>query len=564
MRLAVVAGLVILAAAAVLVGTAPVDAQPEATVRIDHVDVSTFPNVRLTVTIVGPDGRPKLGLNGGNFDVLQSGYPVSQLDVKREQGGAVDLVMAIDVSRSMAGAPLGSAKQTAVALVDALGPADRAAIVSFADNTRPLVDFTSDKDALKQAIQGLEAGAYTAFYDGVFTAVRIATTSPAAGRAVVVISDGQEYSPEPFRDPASIVQEALTGGIQVYTVYFGIEQPTLLFTEVGAITGGRHFDGADSALIGRLTAHVQETLRQRYVLEFPSSVQSGTDVAPIAVRVKLAGQELEATSSLCSDTPTPIVWLPQIAPGSDIDGSPVLEPGILCSVSPIARVEYLLDGDTVHAETMPPFAYTLYADKLERGHHLLTLRLTDADGSQTTKDFVFGVSGSTFNSAYLLLVVGAAVIIVFAFAFLAVRRGSAEATASAGPVPTPVPATTPAQPGGPAGSVQACLITIAGPTEGQVYPLASKAMLIGRAAECDIVLGGAAVSRQHARITRKNGRCLVQDLGSTNGTLVNGKRIKQAEIAPGDELQVGDHRLRLAGPGQETSGSEIVVRPPLW
>jgi Ca-activated chloride channel family protein len=264
MRLAVLLGLVALvAAAAVYPAGGPVAAQPQGTVRIDHVDVSAFPSVRVTTTVVGPDGRPKLGLNAGNFDVLQSGYPVNRLDVQRDQGGAVDLVIAMDVSRSMAGDPLESAKHTAIALIDALRASDRAAILSFADNTRPLVDFTSDKDVLKQAIQGLEAGSYTAFYDSVFAAVRTAASGSAPGRAVVVMSDGQEYSLERYKEPAKIVEEALVSGIQVYTVYFGIELPTTLFTEIGAITGGRHFDGSDNGLIGGLTGHLDQTLRQR-------------------------------------------------------------------------------------------------------------------------------------------------------------------------------------------------------------------------------------------------------------------------------------------------------------
>lgn len=561
MRLAVVAGLMVLvAAAAVWLASAPVDAQPQATVRIDHIDVSGFPSVRVTGTVVGPDGRPKLGLSDDNFEVLQAGNPVSQLDVERDQGGAVDVVIAMDVSGSMAGDPLESAKQTAIALVDTLRASDRAAVVSFADTTKPLVDFTSDKDALKQAIQGLEAGVYTAFYDGVFTAVHTAASGSAPGRAVVVMSDGQEYSLEPYRESRHIVDEALATGVQVYTVYFGIEAPTILFTEIGAITGGRHFDSSESDLVGGLSDHMDQTLRRRYILQFRSSVEAETDITPITVRVKLAGQQIEATSTLCSDTSTPIVWLPQLTPGSDVDGTSVLEPAILCSASPVARVEYLLDGDTVHTATTLPFAYTLYADKLERGEHRLTLRLTDINGTETVKDFDFGVSGSTFNTAYLLLVVGAAVVLAFVFALLALRRRASRASAGVDVAPPPSPpivlgapggpveSTVRPQPqrGGPLGQVRARMVAVAGPTEGQVYVLGTEPVLIGRAAECDIVLSGAAVSREHARIWWENGRCLVQDLGSTNGTRVNGKPITQAELAPGDEIQVGEYRLRLA------------------
>jgi hypothetical protein len=227
-------------------------------------------------------------------------------------------------------------------------------------------------------------------------------------------------------------------------------------------------------------------------------------------------------------------------------------------------VEYLLDADAVYTDTTPSFAYVLYADKLERGSHRLTLRLTDINGAQTVKDFDFTVSGSAFNTAYVLLVVGAAVAVGFVFVLLALRRRVSRATGPMAVGPAPGSATGLGPPGGSAegrakaqtqrsglsGQPRACLVGVTGPAEGEMYRLGSEPVLIGRAADCDIVLSGVSVSRKHARICWDNGRCLIQDLGSTNGICVNGKRVAQAELAPGDEIQVGEYRLRFAEAGR--------------
>ena len=62
---------------------------------------------------------------------------------------------------------------------------------------------------------------------------------------------------------------------------------------------------------------------------------------------------------------------------------------------------------------------------------------------------------------------------------------------------------------------------------------------IGRDPGCDITLDNLGVSRQHAQIRVVQGRYLLADNHSTNGTLLNGRPIQSAEISPGDLMQVG-------------------------
>jgi len=68
---------------------------------------------------------------------------------------------------------------------------------------------------------------------------------------------------------------------------------------------------------------------------------------------------------------------------------------------------------------------------------------------------------------------------------------------------------------------------------------------IGRLAECDIVLSDPNVSRRHAEVRRQGSGFAVFDLGSTNGTKVNGAGVKQRRLADGDEITVGATRIRF-------------------
>ncbi|MGH2804427.1 MAG: FHA domain-containing protein [Thermoleophilaceae bacterium] len=76
---------------------------------------------------------------------------------------------------------------------------------------------------------------------------------------------------------------------------------------------------------------------------------------------------------------------------------------------------------------------------------------------------------------------------------------------------------------------------------------AGREFLLGRSRECDCVLAEPSVSRRHAELRRVGGRWLLRDLGSRNGTRVNGVRVlEETEVGPGDRVSFGDAGYRLA------------------
>ena len=68
-------------------------------------------------------------------------------------------------------------------------------------------------------------------------------------------------------------------------------------------------------------------------------------------------------------------------------------------------------------------------------------------------------------------------------------------------------------------------------------------MRIGRAPECELVLKDSRVSRRHARLHARNGVLVLTDLGSTNGTRVNGNRVTELVLGAGDRIQIGDTNM---------------------
>jgi pSer/pThr/pTyr-binding forkhead associated (FHA) protein len=84
----------------------------------------------------------------------------------------------------------------------------------------------------------------------------------------------------------------------------------------------------------------------------------------------------------------------------------------------------------------------------------------------------------------------------------------------------------------------------------KLFPITGP-VVIGRAAECDIPVPADEMSRRHAMVRPTPDGVSVEDLGSSNGTFVNGKRVQQGFLNPGDELRLDAVRFVLVAPGME-------------
>ena len=107
----------------------------------------------------------------------------------------------------------------------------------------------------------------------------------------------------------------------------------------------------------------------------------------------------------------------------------------------------------------------------------------------------------------------------------------------------------------------ALLLVMRGPNAGSRFRLDGELTTAGRHPDSDIFLDDVTVSRRHAEFYRQGARFTVRDVGSLNGTYVNRERIEEAELAGGDEVQIGKFRLLFLtsqdlGPGPSTPSAD--------
>lgn len=102
---------------------------------------------------------------------------------------------------------------------------------------------------------------------------------------------------------------------------------------------------------------------------------------------------------------------------------------------------------------------------------------------------------------------------------------------------------------------------LSGKVYGRVFALSSVAT-IGRAPESTLRLDESGISRAHARLLPSEEGVQIEDLGSTNGTFVNGKRVLRGVARVGDEIAFDTLRFRLSSTGQSEEGADIEAARP--
>jgi pSer/pThr/pTyr-binding forkhead associated (FHA) protein len=87
--------------------------------------------------------------------------------------------------------------------------------------------------------------------------------------------------------------------------------------------------------------------------------------------------------------------------------------------------------------------------------------------------------------------------------------------------------------------MQAVLVMFRNDGERRSFSISRDMMVIGRRQDCDLMIPLGEISRKHCRIIRDDDTLRLEDLGSSNGTFHNGRRIQEAVLEPGDTVQVG-------------------------
>ena len=109
--------------------------------------------------------------------------------------------------------------------------------------------------------------------------------------------------------------------------------------------------------------------------------------------------------------------------------------------------------------------------------------------------------------------------------------------------------------------MQVKLHLVKGNPQGKQVEVPLGTLTIGRAEDSDLIIASTRVSRHHCEILNEANRVLVRDKGSGNGTLVNGERVQEQILNPGDEVQVGPLTFAIEIDGKRERIAAAAAKP---
>jgi VWFA-related protein len=457
--------------------------------QITSVVTKDWPSVEVTATIVDATGQPIPGLSAPNFSVRsdQSALPVTGVTTTSDPGVGIAVVLAFDVSGSMAGQPLDAAKSAGKALIDQLGPSDEAAIISFSDQTAVVQGLTTDKPGLDQAIDGLAVGGNTALYAAVQQSITVAQQAPLPRRAVVLLTDGVD-----FGVPTTITRDQtldLVGGsgTTFLTIGLGSGVDSAYLSALAARGRGQYSLAPTPTDLQAVYQTAAAVLRQQYVLSLNAGgLTPASAVLPLHVEATVANSVLAADATLT-------------VPAGLLQATSTVAPQITASPPP----------------------------------------------SQTQAS---GGSSSSFPIV-ALAAVAALVLVGTSTVFLVVRRRRRKSAVEIEPSRFEREPRASNFPEIQRAADDESGAWLELPT-GQKYALREAPVTIGFTPDCVIGLpAGFDVRHERARIWRRDGRYMLHNLSRLGSVMVAGKAAVWVILEDGDDIVLGPQKIVFRDPG---------------
>ncbi len=337
---------------------------------LSQLDCSQFPSICAYVDVLDGSGNPISGLNPDSFCVFQNGVPIPSFTVQQLTAGncITSVCLVVDISGSMTtDHRLDSAKSAMHRFVNNMDTYDQVAIVTFSSCWSLLINFTSNKTSLHNAINGLSANGNTAAFDGIYKGVDFARFQ-LGSKAVIAFTDGVENrshlcAPNPpdgvtdntySDDSTAIVNLANSAGVPIYTFNLGPIDTTWFnpyaLQKFANATGGFWSHAPTGAAIDSLYSKIKQRLCSRYYICYQSTdtIANG-DIHWTKICKKTGPNCTLCDSASCQETAPPVI----VRTPATIN----LSNSCQSTTSPASICAYVTDLDTPKASLVVTLYY---------------------------------------------------------------------------------------------------------------------------------------------------------------------------------------------------------------
>jgi VWFA-related protein len=238
-------------------------------------------SVRVDVLVLD-NGRPILGLGPADFEIVDNGAP-QQVDLVSFEKIPLNVVLALDMSDSVAGDRLAQLQDAGRAVLGGLAKGDQAAVVTFSNAVTRAAPLTEDIAVARVALDEAWGTGQTSLADGVYAAMMIGEAD--AGRALLMVfSDGLDTSSWLTDD--RVLDSARRGDAVAYSVGIGDGGSSSFLRELTSLTGGTAYKIDSSRDLRATFLRILDEFRHRYLVSYTPRGVSRDGWHKLDVRVK--------------------------------------------------------------------------------------------------------------------------------------------------------------------------------------------------------------------------------------------------------------------------------------
>ena len=545
---------------------------------IISIDDDEYPQARAIISVENAAADAGATLTKEQFSATVDRQPANivSADLITSESAPLDLLLVIDTSGSMAGAPIDGAKAAAKALVGELGAQDRIALLHFGDAVALSQDFTADRALINAAIDRLVAEGNTALYQATAAASVKIGTSQASRRVVVLLSDGADFGGASTATREDALAAAASVDVPFFTIAQGNDLDLPYLQQLADGTTGRLLQAPQPSDLEALYVSLGRLLRSQYVVTFDASGASIDDGSDVAITVTVDG--VSATDQARYQPGAG--FLPVVDIEGLTAGETVIEPRqITVKVSRgTPHVTWYIDDVNVMELDAPPYVYTFEPKAFDGGDHRMRVAVGDGpSGIETGISFSSVAPPASGGSPVLLyaLVAGAMVIGAGAFVLMKKRKRPARA------VPIPADqrlkswATQVAEKAGPIerptegdgtkediGIAMGRLVSRAGNDAGNEYLVGGKPVSIGAGTNCGVRIADPELASEEARIWVRGEHLMYHKFTRLTTLEAEGVAGGWQILEPGDTFQIGQHTFEFKLLERATSADPLSGADP--
>ena len=231
----------------------------------------------LSVSAVDESGRPVRGLTSGNFELFVGGEKVDNfvLEPTSTTEEPLSVILGVDVSGSMWGTPFKETQKAISIFLDQLEKADFVSLMSFGTEVGFVADFTRERYVIRSQVEALRpVDDWTRLYDATYEAIRKGKDAPTTRAAVILLTDGRDEGSERNRKDA--IELATGASVPVFTIGIGENIDSEFLQEIGQVSGGDFVSTPEPGNISVLYQSVLEQLKHQYLIQFDFTREPST------------------------------------------------------------------------------------------------------------------------------------------------------------------------------------------------------------------------------------------------------------------------------------------------